>query len=53
VTPWLSNPLTSDAVAKLKALRQQALSDADDSKFDKLLDESSGANSSPIEAAAE
>lgn len=53
VAPWLANSPPSDATATLKSLRQQALSDSDDSKFDKLLEAVTGASDSLEKAAAE
>jgi indolepyruvate ferredoxin oxidoreductase beta subunit len=53
VAPWLINSPPPDAAAALKSLRQQALSDSDDSKFDRLLGTSAATNSFPEEAAAQ
>ena len=53
VLPWLATSSPADAAAALKALRQQALSDSDDSKFDSLLEATATANPSLSKAAAE
>ena len=54
VAPWLSGTPPDNAAATLTALRRQALSDADDSKFDAVLATSVTASSStPEKAAAE
>ena len=52
VAPWLTNSPPPDATTTLKSLRQQALSDSDDSKFNRLLGTYATANSSPEKAAA-
>ena len=52
VAPWLINSPPPDAPAVLKTLRQQALSDSDDSKFDRLLGTSAANNSFPEKAVA-
>ena len=53
VAPWLTNSLPPDATTTLKSLRQQALSDSDGSKFNRLLEMSAAANSSSEKVAAE
>lgn len=52
VAPWLAGTPPDSSAATLKALRQQALSDADDSKFDALLAKSAGAPSGSFDKAA-
>lgn len=53
VAPWLASTPPSNAATTLKTLRQQALSDSDDAKFDTLLNELAGETPTQIKAAAE
>lgn len=52
VTPWLTDSLPPDATTVLNSLRQQALSDPDDSNFDRLLDRLAVANSAAANASS-
>jgi indolepyruvate ferredoxin oxidoreductase, beta subunit len=53
VAPWLASAPPPDATATLKSLRQLALSDSDDAKFDRLLETVTSTNLSLEKAAAE